>query len=391
MAILCARERLRISYSSPAHNPGRGANPSPVVWELCETLRRYYVSIDGAQVLEPTKHPLHPFDARYFETSPLPLSCSERHLEIARALRQAPESPRRIELRTEATEAPESASVNELSAWLWNPMSAFVERVLRARFEAPRLYEPSQALTEIGRREASLLGNAALREGLRDASLDAYLHAAPEFPDGNWGALERRRLANEIREVDSRAEALGTGDALQSSLVSAKLNDVLLEARIDGMDGPQRLLKRFSKTGRRTELTVWIEHLLMQTSGDFPDTTHMVLRGTETRAETVSFGPVADPHAELRNLVELYVHSRERPLPLLGESSWVFMETRESSGSEKAFLDASKLLSSQRAWNPSLDYALGEEDPFSDPDWREAFEQAAAAVYEPLFRHRTLA
>jgi exodeoxyribonuclease V gamma subunit len=389
-AVLCARDRLRISYSAPAHNPSRGANPSPVVWELCETLRRYYVSGEGAPVLAPTMHPLHPFDARYFEPSALPRSCSERHLEIACALRQAGESPRRIELCTEADEALESLSVNELSAWLWNPMSTFVERVLRARFEATQLYEPSQALTTIGRREAALLGNAALRVGLRDAALDAYLDAAPEFPDGNWGALERQRLASEIRMVDARGDALRTGHEIQSTLVSAELNDLLLEGRLDGIDGPQRLLKRFTKPGRRTELTIWIEHLLMQTFGELPKTTHLVLRGTETRAETVSFAPVADPHAELRNLVTLYVQSRERPLPLLGESSWLFMETRNSSGSGKAFSEAAKLLSSQRAWNPSLDYALGEEDPFSDSDWREAFEQAAAAVYEPLLRHRTL-
>jgi exonuclease V gamma subunit len=269
-------------------------------------------------------------------------------------------------------------------------MSTFVERVLRARFEAPQLYEPSQALTAIGRREAALLGNAALRVGLRDGALNAYLDAAPEFPDGNWGALERRRLASELRVVDARGDALGTGQEIRSIHVSAKLNDLLLEGRIDGMDGSQRVLKRFTKAGRRTELTIWIEHLLMQTSGELPNTTHLVLRGTETRAETVSLGPVADPHAELSNLVALYLRSRERPLPLLGEASWIFMETRNSSGSAKAFSEAAKLLSSQRAWNPSLDYAIGAEDPFCDSNWCEAFEQAAAAVYEPLLRHRTL-
>jgi exonuclease V gamma subunit len=191
--------------------------------------------------------------------------------------------------------------------------------------------------------------------------------------------------------VDARGDALATGQEIQSTLVSTQVNDLLLEGRLDGIDGPQRLLKRFTKAGRRTELTIWIEHLLMQTSGELPNITHLVLRGTETRAEAVSFAPVADPQAELRSLVALYVESRVRPLPLLGESSWLFMQTRNSSGSAKAFEDAAKLLSSQRAWNPSLDYALGEEDPFSDSDWCEAFEQAATAVYGPLLRHRTVA
>jgi exonuclease V gamma subunit len=311
-------------------------------------------------------------------------------LEVARTLLEAPEAPRRIELHAEADDPLESVSVDELSSWLWNPMSIFIQRVLGARFEAPRLYEPSQALTAIGRREAALLGDAALRVGLRDGALDAYLDAAPEFPDGTWGALERRRLAAELRVVDARADALGAGQEIQSVHVSAELNELLLDGRIDGVSGPQRVLKRFTRARRRTELAVWIEHLLMQTSGQLPNTTHLVLRGTETRAETVSFAPVSDPHAELSNLVALYLRSRERPLPLLGEVSWTFVETRSSSGSQKAFLEASKMLDSQRAWNPSIDYAIGEVDPFRDPNWCEAFEEAAAAVYEPLLRHRTL-
>lgn len=390
-AILCAREILRISYSARAHNSSSVANPSSVVWELCETLRRYYVSLDGTPLLAPTMHALHPFDPRYFEPSALPRGSSERHLAIARALSQPPEAPGQVELRTEADQSLESVSVNELSAWLWNPMSAFVERVLRARFEEPRIYAPSQTLTAIDRREAAFLGNAALRAGLRDTALDAYLKAAPEFPDGTAGALERRRLANEIRMVDARGDALGTGEEVQSRLVCEKLNDLRLEGRIDGLGGPERLLKRFTKSGRRTELTTWIEHLLMQTSAELPGTTHLVLRGTETRAETVRFSRVTDPHAELRKLIEIYVRSRERPVPLLGESSWIFVETLNSSDAKKAFSEASKLLRMQRAWNPSLDYVLGAEDPFLDSDWCEAFQQAATTVYEPLLRHRTSA
>ncbi len=388
-AVLCARGRLIITYSAPADSPRSGANASPVVWELCETLRRYYTLAENEPVLEATVHPLHAFDSRYFDESGLPQSSSKRYLDIARALGQPPETPGRIELVTEVETAEETLSVGELSAWLWEPMKTFIERVLRARFEASELYEPTSALTGIGPREAALLGNTSLRAGLRDRALEDYLGAAPEFPDGNWGALERQRLSGEIRAIDTRRAALGSEHGLGSRLVAAELDGLVLEARIDGLSDEQRVSSRFTKAGRRAELTTWIEHLLMQTSNELPSATHLVLRETETRAKVLSFGPVTDARHQLQNLLDLYRRSLAAPLPLIGESSWLFVETLGRADAGKAFSEAGKKLKSQRSWSPYIHYVFGPEDPFLDLDWREAFEQAATDLYEPMFRHRS--
>jgi exodeoxyribonuclease V gamma subunit len=388
-AVLCARDRVIITYSAPANSPRSGANPSPVVWELCETARRYYDLSESNPVLEATVHPLHPFDARYFSDSRLPQSTSARYLQIAGALGEPSVAPDRIELRAEADAAEQTLSVSELAAWMWNPMGTFLERVLRARFGASVLYEPTSALTEIGPLEASTVGNAALRAGLCDDALQAYLGAAPEFPDGNWGALERQRLLNEIHVINARGDALRSEQSLGSRLVAADLDGLVLETRLDGVGAEQRVLTRFTKAGGRAELSVWIEHLLMQTSDALPAMTQLVVRGTETRAKLVSFNPVADPRSRLKALIDLYRTSRETPVPLLGESSRLFSETLELADSDKASLEASKQLTRQRRWSPYLAYVLGPEDPFLDPDWREAFQHVAVEVYEPLFQHRS--
>jgi exodeoxyribonuclease V gamma subunit len=387
--VLCARDRLIITYSAPANSPRSGANPSPVVWEISETLRRYYTLPGDEPVLEATVHPLHPFDSSYFDDSDLPRSSSDRYLEIACALEEPSEAPGRVELLAEAPAVEETLSVGALSAWLWEPMKAFIQRVLRARFEGSELYEPTTALTEIGRREAAMLGNTSLGVGLRDAALGEYLGAAPEFPDGNWGALERQRLSGEIRVIQARRASLSSEHALESKLVAAELDGLVLEARIDGLGHQQRVASRFTKAGRRAELSTWIEHLLMQTSSELPDATHLVLRDTETRAKLLSFGPVPDARHQLQTLVDLYRRSLAAPLPLVGESSWRFVETLERADSDKAFSEASKKLKDQRGWSPYIDYVFGPQDPFLDPDWREAFGQVATEVYGPLFRHRS--
>jgi exodeoxyribonuclease V gamma subunit len=387
-AILCARDRLIITCSAPASSIRTGANPSPVVWDLCEAVQRYYVISPGGSALRTVTHPLHAFDSRYFDGGDLPQSSSQRYLEIARAVVQPTVQPVRIELRTEPEPIEEALSVAELTTWLWNPVAAFIERVLRARFGTSELYEPTGALTKLGSLEASKVGNGALAAGLCGSDLDVYLDAAPEFPDGSWGSLERQRLAREIRLVNDRHEAIGGGAEARSELASATLDEVLLEGRLDGLGADQRVLKRFTKMGRRTELAVWVEHLLMQAAG-LPRTTHLVLRGSETRANLVSFGPVNDPRGALEGLLALYRASRTRPLPLLEGSSRAFAEAIEQRGVNKALAAAKSALDAQRRWDPRFSYALGPEDPFLDSAWSDAFQEAALQVYGPLLQHRS--
>jgi exodeoxyribonuclease V gamma subunit len=390
-AILCTRDRMIITYSAPATALRSGANPSPVVWDLCETARRYYQLASEDQVLQATSHPLHAFDSKYFTGSGLPRSASRRYLEIAQALALPSIEPARIELRTEVNpeETNGSLSVGELGAWLWNPMTAFVERVLRARFSESDLYEPTRALTELGPLEASKVGNGALRACLRDEALEAYLKAAPEFPDGSWGALERQQLAREIRAVDDRQGSLESGHEPGSALVAVELDGIVLEGRLDGLRSEQRLLKRFTKPKRRAELLVWIEHLLMQTAEGLPSKTRMVLRGIETRATLVTFDTVADPRGTLKALIDLYQTSRTAPLPLVAKSSLAFAEKLQRGNVNEALAKARKELQAQRRWDPYLNYVLGVDDPFDDLDWSEAFQRVARQVYTPFFRHRS--
>jgi exodeoxyribonuclease V gamma subunit len=395
-ALLCARDRLIVTYSAPPSGLRIGASSSPIVWELTETVNRYYQGGDGQPVLETTVHPTHPFDSRYFDRSGLPQSYSQRYLSIACGAAEPRVDRSKIELRAEprtGAAAPEGAiSVGELASWLWNPTAAFIDRVLRARFDDSELYEPTGALTTLGALEASRVGNGALRAGLRGKPLEDYLAAAPELPDGNWGALQRRRLAREVDAVSDLGRRLQGEHEARAELVAADLDRVVLEGRLDGLCPGQRIVRRFTKPGRRAELAVWIEHLLMQAVGGstLPHTTHLVLRGTEARASLVSFRSVADPRHELDELLALYDASKEAPLPLLETASWTFAERREREGRDKAILAAKSELGKQRRWDQRLAYVLGRDDPFEDAGWADAFETAALACYGPLLAHRSV-
>jgi exodeoxyribonuclease V gamma subunit len=387
-AILCARDRLIVMYSASANTLRAGANPSPVVWELCETARRYYQHLDGDPLLETTSHPLHAFDAGYFDGGELPQSASGRYLEIARAIAEPSVQPGRIELRAEAEEDSDdhALAVGELTGWLWDPMATFVARVLRANFGRSELYEPTHALTTLGPLEASIVGNGALKVGLEAEELRAYLDAAPEFPDGSWGTLERRRLTNELHAIREATERARRTDEETSELVAVPLEDMTLEGRLDGLCPDRRVLARFTKAGRRAELTTWVEHLLMQAAG-LASSTQLVLRESETRASLVSFTPVTDPRGALQDLVELYRTCQTKPLPLLPRVSRTYADSLDGD-TDKAIGASSKELKRQREWHPHLDYVFGPDDPFDDFEWREEFQRAAVRVYGPLLEHR---
>lgn len=389
-AVLCARDRLVVTYGSLAVSLRTAPNPSPVVWELRETINRYYQHPEGKPLLEPTTHPLHAFDQGYFDGSDLPQGFSKRYLEIARTI-AAPTCPRpRIELRAETDEPETTLTVGELTSWLWNPMRAFTDEVLRARFDASALYEPTLALTELGPLDASRVGNSALRWDLRGGALDAYLEAAPEFPDGSWGRLEREALAREIAAVDATHRQLVGDREVWSARLEADLGDLVLDGRLDGLSADRRIAQRFTKAGRKSELAAWIEHLLMQAAPvpGLPEETHLVLRGTKARPSIVKFRSVSDPTRVLGELLDLYRSCRGAPLPLLETASRAFAEAFDEKERSSAIRAARNALDKQRDWDPRLAYVLGPDDPFEDGEWIDAFERAALTLYRPLLEHR---
>ncbi|MDH3727690.1 MAG: exodeoxyribonuclease V subunit gamma, partial [Myxococcales bacterium] len=327
-AILCARDRLAITYSGAVTSARSAATPSTVVCELEDTLNRYYQRDGSESVLAPIRHPLHAFDRAYFTEGNALSSFSERHLRIARAMAQPPSEPRPVELRAKPETREGRVSIAELARWIWHPTREFIQSRLGTRFDDSTLYEPTRALTELGNLDAYRVGNDALERSLMGEELRGFLRAAPEFPEGNWGAIGRDELAREIEGLLERRETSAGHGEERTRAVIIDLDGITVEGRLDGLYADRRMKHRFNKVETKTELTTWLEHLLMQASEDhdLPRTTELILRGTDRRADTVRFAPVDEARKLLEDLVKLYQASQESPVPLLNRPSWVFAD-----------------------------------------------------------------
>jgi exonuclease V gamma subunit len=103
----------------------------------------------------------------------------------------------------------------------------------------------------------------------------------------------------------------------------------------------------------------------------------------------VSFAQVNEPRAVLEALLATYRRCREAPLPLFEKSSRAFAERYAGELTTRAIKAAKSELSKQRRWDSRLEYVLGPDDPFQNPEWSEAFQRTALTVYQPLFAHRS--
>lgn len=388
-AVLCARERLIITYSAPAASQRTLPNPSPIVWELKETIDRYYVSESGGPLLEPIAHRLHAFDPDYYLGEELPRSFSERYLSMAQALSKPRTRESGVLLRGKAREYQDDLSPRELAAWLWRPIATFIDRVLKARFEREELYEPTGALVQLDRLAASRVGNEALRAELDSDRLGAYLAASPEFPDGSWGELEQRQLRREIEAIERSERALIHGETPTAELFEVVIDGIAIEARLGGLLADRRVVARFTKPGRQAELQAWVEHLLMQSvEGSQPRTTELVLRGERGHPVVVRFAPVTKARAALARLIEVYRTSREAPLPLIERATRELADHLES-GEKSAFKKARDAYKKQKKWDPRLSFVFGADSPFDEDEWAAAFKSAAWELYGPLLKHRS--
>lgn len=390
-ALLCARDRLLITFSETGSSRSRISNPSPVVWELCETVNRYYRSeVSDDVLLGWTSHPLHAFDPGYFTGESLPRSFSGRNLELAETLQRGPGRRPRVELIATAEEQVDAVDALELTNWLWNPIGEFLDRIVGASFDESALYEPTDAVIRIGNLEQANVGNAALRAKVRGERLEEYLRAVPEFPDGTPGRIERRRLGREIEAVARRASELRSGAELGPALLRVQVQQCVVEARLHGLDPRARILDRFTRAGRKAELATWVEHLLMNAAGspELPKETRLVLRGTETGPLVVSYREVSHPQEHLAKLLDLYRQSREAPVPLIVRASLEYVASLDA-GADKPLSAARSAYQERRKWDARLRYRFGDDDPFEDAAWSDAFAEVAKTVYGPLFEHRS--
>jgi exodeoxyribonuclease V gamma subunit len=313
-AILSARRVLYASYTGADVRDSTERQPSVLVADLVRYVK------DGFGVDVVRRHPLQPFDARYFRGDARIFShaddlCRARRVQ---GTRPEPEAP----FIVGSMEAPEdewrTIALDDLVQFYRNPSRFFLRERLGLRLEAARGEVDTREPFVLDALERYRLCDEVLRLRRRKVSapeIAGLVRAAGLLPHGVVGdvALEAQmeRLEGLVARLEALAEPKTDPVAIDLTFGELRLHGSLPRSRLGGVVD---FRPTSAKAGDRIGL--WLRHLALACMDAGGESRWL---GTEG---TVVLRPVTAARAVLADLVALYWDGLRRPLPFFPAASY---------------------------------------------------------------------
>jgi len=412
-AVLSARRRLILTYVGQNAVDNGVLPPSVVVSDLLDVLERGFLPApDGAPSVGEhvvRREPLQPFapraflaegsgDARSFDT----LSCraarsfaeggGERWAFGPEPVGAVPEPP-----------APVDVSLDELDDFFRGPARAYCQRRLGLYLgdDLPRLEDREPV--DLGGLDRWQVGQELLERVLAGDALEAAAaraRAAGSLPSGAPGRALLEELQRELVPLLERAARVRGGGALPPLEVELVVGPLRLHGRIDQRWPDGRSLVQFARLGNRSELSLWLRHLVWGAAGE-GGTSHLIGRPeTGGHARCLRLRPVPSPLLLLEPLAELYLRGLARPLPLHPRSSRAYVERLFSERGRAQAIDRARVtwlgprgrgLVEPESLEPYEHQLRGDPERYAESTFdgdEGEFAEIARLVYGPFFEHR---
>lgn len=330
-ALLSARQRLRISHVGQSQHDASQAQPSVVVVELIDYLRRSFESGKSIDDTVRVRHPLQAFSGRCFDPG-VHQSFSGDNAAAATALAAGGSVPHRLFPKPLPEPGVEWRRLTpaRLVDFFVHPARRICEWRLGIRIG----HDPAQLRAheplELDSLENYLLRQSRLEAMLRgdDTPVFEVARARGQLPPGAFGVA----TAEDIDRATSRLLA-GVGpyisDKPRSKLhVDWRQGHWTVEGEIDGLYGNALCRFRSASLKAKDLIAAWIEHLLVnlvepgrRTVLVDRDGTVQTLRPPHTTRETELL---------VHQLLELYWQGLQRPLHFFPETSAAYARSLTS-------------------------------------------------------------
>ncbi len=419
-ALLSAKDRLLITYVGQSIQNNQRLPPSVLVGELLDIVDESFRAAPGV-VSEPARgqivvqHPLQAFSPRQFDElrEPRLFSYSAAHCRAAQSLRRARRSaPPFLAGPIPLDDADERVvTVDQLARYFVHPARTFTERRLGLQLrEQGELIDDREPMLLDGL-DAWDLGEELLAQALAGKSLrDALplVRGTGSIPLGSVGKIAVSDVSSTAAAIGETAAAWREGTLLEGLAVDRLLDHTRITGSLTELWPEAQITAQYSKLGRRSELGLWVRHLVLcwLAPAGYPTTSVTIGRAEYGGAPAVvKFRPVEDPASHLRDLVRLYWIGQSAPLPFFPEAARLYASTLARSGLDPLGLRA--LASARKSFTNTWSGAAEAADPYvqqlfgsSDPlatDYRPfdpvpagypTFAEAARTVFAPLLAHR---
>lgn len=372
-AILSAREQLIVSYVGQSIKDGAVLPPSAVVSELIDTITETFEApgADEREVRESTRravvltHPLQPYSTRYFtQTNPLDFDVhSARYCEAADLLaaprhKELPFLEAPVALRSNTTGDESMLAFEELLDFFQHPVRSFLRSTLQVSLRAGRDPLAQREPFALDNLEEFRVGSELLslvRSGMKLSDAQALIRSSGQLPHGVSGDIVFSDLANDVEHLALKVSELVKEDEVRSASFELQVDGSYVRGTLVDVTPHGQVFCRFSKLGRRAELSAWLHHLVLlaaqrqtnaKASGllaDVSPETYVIGRADkEGGATVVRFHEVSAPEEELAKLVQLFRVGATAPLPFFPNASREFARKIHEKASAEVALAAAR-------------------------------------------------
>jgi exodeoxyribonuclease V gamma subunit len=397
-ALLCARERLLITYigQSIANNAERP--PSVVVSELIDSLG------DASQPVV-LRHALHAFSPVYFGDSKDPrlFSHAAALCEGARSMRaKRLDFPRFVERPIAPPTAERNVMLDVLARFFENPMRAFLQTRLGIYLGRDLSPLEDREPLELNALDRWKLGAPLLERARRGEALDGVppdVLAEGVLPLGVVGTFAFDAVIPDVQNIAAAIAPLLDEKPPLPREIDLEIDGTRILGWLRNAGTKAHVIYSFSQLQGKHMLSTWVRHLAMQCSGLHHET--WLVNRAKRKASRVKYRVMGQGEAKaaLASLVDLYWRGLEAPLLFLSDASMEYAEVLPAKGASAALAKAIAAFHDEYG-SANDDYVkkvLGEREPFdasfepfAEPRDRArfpAFADLAVEICQPLLQH----
>ena len=417
-ALMCARDRLMITYTGQSISDNAEIPPSPAVTELIQTLAPNGKKDESDAKFPVIKHALNAFNPQYFKKNGEHFSYSASNYAAAKILVESPvpkdDVPepssdcsvegggQRLQERV-ASEDDASRIVvtfDDLNYFFRNPAKSYFRSALSVRLDDPVQDSiPDGEPFDVGVLEKYLLDQELVERLLPGKSLNlgkltiAFQEQAL-IPLGQAGYLEIAGRHDEIKQfLDGTCIELDTtymdiNRKLKSALmksVAVDYSDYTVTANIPIIEfdsGTFAVCFRYASVKPKDMISAWLVHVLGHASGEHAFST--VLIGKEGVSELfAAIGP-QKAKAIVGQLVEQYKKGMKALFPFTPETSKAFADYLDGKVQPTELVPGDVLMMMEDVRDEALNAAKGNWNGYTPYERDEAYFKQAWGAEGPM-------
>ncbi len=414
--LLSARQKLIITYGGMSIKDNSLIPCSGVVSELMEVMDQSFIFPEGYQYR--FFHPLHPFDASYFDSSGPFFSYSKDNCRMAAALlseRQEKKPFMGAKDRGKQEEPLMSISLDDIIRFFRNPIEGFVKQGLNITLKPLEEEKEDREAFTVAGLDQYLLGSLLLEKKAllphetvsHEVGLYPVLRAMGSLPPGRKGRLEYEKLMALAEPLIREARKISAMKHLPPIVAEVDVDGVRVSGQITDIREEGAYIMGFGRLNGARLLSAWIRHLFLNAAGpmDYPKQTFLFGRDPKGKKPvfTYRFQELGqDAGLYLKELVKIFKKGMKEPFYFSCETSFQLAEALSPDGFALTEESLSKALGrAKKFWydrhqgtgekeNRYVGLCVENNDPLENVSTllSSGFAENAVEVFRPLLENR---